>query len=338
MKIDHLINGQQVAGNAYFETINPATQQVLAEVASGGEAEVHAAVAAAKAAFPKWAGTPAPERAKLIRKLGDPRELDPFTIDCAQTGTGRWVDTRNWVYDFARDLPAGVRCSFVLKEGLADIEGKGVAGGQRFAFSTGGPAIVRSLPGEGSRIDENQVFILGLDAPATAESILAHAYCVVAGVNEQIGVRLVTGKERKAILDNRKAFATSYLRLLLVDGDEGRTRGLLFRLPATGSDNDKFLRLRDAADSPLVTLACARTLPAGATTRIVWGKGIQAVTGLPTTAAQTLSFDVRPSFRASFTCDRVNKDAQCIPILPLSLSFTAPIAKSDAAKIRLVDS
>jgi 5-carboxymethyl-2-hydroxymuconic-semialdehyde dehydrogenase len=32
---------------------------VLAEVASGGEAEVHAAVAAAKAAFPKWAATPA---------------------------------------------------------------------------------------------------------------------------------------------------------------------------------------------------------------------------------------------------------------------------------------
>jgi 5-carboxymethyl-2-hydroxymuconic-semialdehyde dehydrogenase len=32
---------------------------------------VHAAVAAAKEAFPKWAGLPAPERAKLIRKLGD---------------------------------------------------------------------------------------------------------------------------------------------------------------------------------------------------------------------------------------------------------------------------
>jgi 5-carboxymethyl-2-hydroxymuconic-semialdehyde dehydrogenase len=42
----------------YFETINPATQDVLAEVAAGGEAEVNAAVAAAKAAFPKWAGLP----------------------------------------------------------------------------------------------------------------------------------------------------------------------------------------------------------------------------------------------------------------------------------------
>ena len=50
MKIDHLINGKSVASSDYFETANPATQEVLAEVASGGEAEVHAAVAAANAA------------------------------------------------------------------------------------------------------------------------------------------------------------------------------------------------------------------------------------------------------------------------------------------------
>jgi 5-carboxymethyl-2-hydroxymuconic-semialdehyde dehydrogenase len=58
MRIDHLINGKTVAGRDYFETVNPATQEVLAEVASGGEAEVHAAVAAAKDAFPKWAAMP----------------------------------------------------------------------------------------------------------------------------------------------------------------------------------------------------------------------------------------------------------------------------------------
>ncbi|ROZ62955.1 5-carboxymethyl-2-hydroxymuconate semialdehyde dehydrogenase [Ramlibacter sp. WS9] len=71
MKIDHLINGKAVAGRDYFETVNPATQEVLAEVAAGGEAEVEQAVAAAKDAFPKWAAMPAPQRAKLIRKLGD---------------------------------------------------------------------------------------------------------------------------------------------------------------------------------------------------------------------------------------------------------------------------
>ena len=36
MKIDHLINGKAVAGDRYFDTVNPATQAVLAQVAAGG--------------------------------------------------------------------------------------------------------------------------------------------------------------------------------------------------------------------------------------------------------------------------------------------------------------
>jgi len=89
-KIDHLIHGQSVAGRSYFETVNPATQEVLAEVAAGGEDEVNAAVASAKAAFPAWAQTPAPERAKLIRKLGElitrhvPEIAQTETNDCGQ--------------------------------------------------------------------------------------------------------------------------------------------------------------------------------------------------------------------------------------------------------------
>lgn len=71
MRIHHLIDGRAVESRDYFETVNPATQEVLAEVASGGAAEVDAAVAAAKAAFPKWAATPATERAKMMNKLGE---------------------------------------------------------------------------------------------------------------------------------------------------------------------------------------------------------------------------------------------------------------------------
>jgi 5-carboxymethyl-2-hydroxymuconic-semialdehyde dehydrogenase len=69
--IPHLINGQHVESAKRFETINPANQEVLAEVADGGAAEVHAAVRAAKDAFPKWSGLAAAERAKIMRKLGD---------------------------------------------------------------------------------------------------------------------------------------------------------------------------------------------------------------------------------------------------------------------------
>jgi 5-carboxymethyl-2-hydroxymuconic-semialdehyde dehydrogenase len=71
MHIEHLINGAAVPSKDYFETIDPATQEVLAEVARGGEGEVDAAVSAAKAAFPAWAAKPAVERALLLRRLGD---------------------------------------------------------------------------------------------------------------------------------------------------------------------------------------------------------------------------------------------------------------------------
>ncbi len=90
MRINHLIDGKPLESRDYFETIDPATQEVLAEVASGGEAEVNAAVAAAKAAFPKWAGTPQKERARLMRKLGDliathvPEIAEIETRDCGQ--------------------------------------------------------------------------------------------------------------------------------------------------------------------------------------------------------------------------------------------------------------
>ena len=70
-KINHWINGKNVAGSEYFQTTNPASGEVLAEVASGGEAEIHQAVAAAKEAFPKWANLPMKERARLMRRLGD---------------------------------------------------------------------------------------------------------------------------------------------------------------------------------------------------------------------------------------------------------------------------
>ena len=56
MRIQHQIDGRAVESADYFETLNPATQEVIAEVASGGAVEVNAAVAAAKEAFPTWAG------------------------------------------------------------------------------------------------------------------------------------------------------------------------------------------------------------------------------------------------------------------------------------------
>ena len=69
--IKHWINGREVESKDTFINYNPATGEAIGEVASGGAEEVAQAVAAAKAAFPKWANTPAKERARLMRKLGE---------------------------------------------------------------------------------------------------------------------------------------------------------------------------------------------------------------------------------------------------------------------------
>src|SRR5437773_8059322 len=70
--------------------------------------------------------------ARPMVPFGDPREVDPFAIDCVEKGKGRWADMKNWVYDFDRDLPAGVRCTFTLKQGLTALDGSALVGGQRF--------------------------------------------------------------------------------------------------------------------------------------------------------------------------------------------------------------
>ncbi|WP_020394045.1 5-carboxymethyl-2-hydroxymuconate semialdehyde dehydrogenase [Thiolinea disciformis] len=88
--IKHLINGEFIESAQTFETLNPATNAVLDEVASGGQEEVKAAVAAAKQAFPAWANKPAAERAKLMRRLGElidqhvPEIAKLETDDCGQ--------------------------------------------------------------------------------------------------------------------------------------------------------------------------------------------------------------------------------------------------------------
>lgn len=68
--IGHFIGGRIVAPEGALATVvNPATDEVLAEVGLATAAEVDAAVRAARAAFPKWSGLPGHERAKYLYAL-----------------------------------------------------------------------------------------------------------------------------------------------------------------------------------------------------------------------------------------------------------------------------
>jgi len=66
-----LIGGKLVAGDQTMDVINPATEEVITKAPRASAAQVNAAVAAAKAAFPAWSKKPLAERRALLHKVAD---------------------------------------------------------------------------------------------------------------------------------------------------------------------------------------------------------------------------------------------------------------------------
>jgi uncharacterized protein YfaS (alpha-2-macroglobulin family) len=262
--------------------------------------------------------------------FGDLRAPAPIEVDCPVPGKGRWVDERSWVYDFERDLPGAVRCRFALRPDVRNLQGQPLSGRREFVLATGGPAVLQAMPHEGSMsIDEHQAFVLALSAPAAPASVSAHAWCQAEGVAEKIGVRILGGEAREQAL-----LASRWLVMQTLRGDRDRGDG-------DDGDGKPLTPARLIADeragklTRLLVLQCQRTLPADTKVALVWGAGIGAANGIATTSDQRLAYQIRPDFSAKFGCDRVNPRAQCIPFLPMRLSFTAPIATADAKRIYL---
>jgi betaine-aldehyde dehydrogenase len=65
------IDGRWIAsrGGKTIDLISPSTEEAIGRVPEGTEADVDAAVAAARAAFDGWAARPAPERAGFLQKI-----------------------------------------------------------------------------------------------------------------------------------------------------------------------------------------------------------------------------------------------------------------------------
>jgi uncharacterized protein YfaS (alpha-2-macroglobulin family) len=229
-------------------------------------------------------------------RSGDPRAPAPFDMDCSEAGSGRWADERNWVYDFARDLPPGAACSFRLKKDFRLVSGARVDGPQSFRFSTSGPAVLRIHPQPHQPLDEEQVFLLAQNGAATEASLLASVYCEVEGVQERIPVRLVTGPVREALHKQFEQHA-----------------------PA---DN-------------VTALQCQQRLPNDAAVRLTWGKGVATPGGVKTSQPQAFGYKVRKAFTASFSCEREHANAGCVPLSPIRLSFSAPVSRKLAERIAL---
>ena len=239
-------------------------------------------------------------------RFGDASASAPVTLSCsdaqATQGNGRWVSDREWVFEFQNDLPPGVRCGVQVKAGFQSPQGVELTA-SRHQFNTGGPFVQRVRPGTSARIDEEQYFVLQLNGAATLASVQASVWCAVEGLGERVPVRLIEGSERAALLKSQ------YL--------------------------DK-----PAAKDPLryVTLACNRRFTPDSQVSIVFGKGVATPSGVLNTVEKRFDFQVREAFAVSFSCERENAQAACLPIRPMRIDFNAPVPRRIAEGIRLKSS
>jgi alpha-2-macroglobulin len=294
-------------------------QGVLAGNALAAEADTQARVTFAPQGEVKAVRQVSARFSLPMVAFGDPRLLAPFDIQCDAKGQGHWLDDRQWAYDFEANLPAGLQCRFSVKKGLQSVAGTPIPS-QSFSFSTGGPAIVTSLPEEGIEyIDESQVFLLGLDAPVTEDSVKQHAACSIQGVGELFPLKLITGKVREQILREQKDRASQLFSVLFKNAQQG----LL-------SVKDR--RLQQAS---IVVAQCSRPLPAGSEVSLHWDAGITSVSGVVANKPQVLRFKVRDAFKVNASCTRTNAKAGCIPVLPIQVQFNAPVSRRLAEAIRL---
>ena len=84
-----LIDGKEVEGQgSVVEVVNPATEEVIGEVASATGDQVEAAVDAARRAFPGWKRLPAPERGEMLGAVSDWITLNADSLAATLTREG----------------------------------------------------------------------------------------------------------------------------------------------------------------------------------------------------------------------------------------------------------
>jgi len=73
LRLANFIGGEFVppAGGSYFDDIEPATGNAIAQIPDSDALDVDAAVNAARKAFPSWSGTPVAERSRLLLRVAD---------------------------------------------------------------------------------------------------------------------------------------------------------------------------------------------------------------------------------------------------------------------------
>ncbi|UXH79752.1 alpha-2-macroglobulin family protein [Roseateles amylovorans] len=242
---------------------------------------------------------------EAVVPLGDPRGSAPVALQCSPgvrvDGQGRWTNEKEWVFDFRQALPSGARCRISVNEDFkpsAPGANPQWQGPRSFTFNIAAPTVDQVRPWEGSQIEEDQRFLLRLSGAANESTIANGMWCESKAIGERIPVKLYSAGERDSLM--------------------------------------KALKL-DAKQQPWVLVGCQRPLPAGVDSALVWGPGIAAAVddAVRTRGEHRYRFTVRQPLTAEFSCERERANAPCLPILPLSVSFSEAIPRAQALAIRL---
>ncbi|MBK6471513.1 MAG: alpha-2-macroglobulin [Betaproteobacteria bacterium] len=298
----------------------------LALAACGGSA------LAARVASVSPQGEVAEMRQVLVRfdaavvPAGDPRAPAPFVLSCAgrtPPGQARWLNERDWALDLAQPLPAGEACTLTMRSGFQPLAGA-LEGPREFRFTTGAPVVVSVQPYPGSRIAEDQHFLLHLNGTVDPASLQTAVWCEMEGLLDRLPVTVVDGAARQAVLRAN----------------------------------------RWPDDRPALLVACTRPLAADTRVRLVWGPGVKAPgAGAPVSRrTQRFEWKVQARFSAEFSCEREQAPPRgvgardqapaaatatapagatplqtaCMPLRPLTLNFSAPVPRAQALAVRLV--
>jgi aminomuconate-semialdehyde/2-hydroxymuconate-6-semialdehyde dehydrogenase len=83
-EVNNFINGEYCKGkkDQWIDSINPATEEVIARVVNSTEEDANAAIEAAKNAFPEWSKTPPEKRSAILEKMAQiiERRLDELAL------------------------------------------------------------------------------------------------------------------------------------------------------------------------------------------------------------------------------------------------------------------
>ena len=291
--------------------------------------------------------------------LGQSNAPAPANVSCTHpnattalpAGSGRWVNERDWAYEFQSSLPAGTQCRISPQANLQSLAGVAVSspGEARFAVLPLGfyQLLTQASPGK----QADYALLVQHPHPAGGRQSLAG---------------------NPFVCDVLDAKAKASLRGQVTEGNAQLDAGAVLRTLPTALLSDAQVRERFKSlaphDDSAVAMRCAGDLPDGATVRVRRQRDVDmrvqasaervAFASRDTAGQERFAFDTRAPFTATLACEQpyrwrpmphgphrpargpastpASDGLACDVRLPIELNFSSPVRFNAGAMPQLL--